>query len=101
MIKHIVLWKLDELYSESEKIKIRKEFHDKLFSLKNDIPVLVNIEVYMNSEKASATNYDIMLDTVFNTFDDLNTYQVHPAHVKVVEYVKSLRLQRAAIDFMF
>jgi hypothetical protein len=100
MIKHVVLWKLDERYSDSEKHKIRQEFRERLYSLKNDIPVLLHIEVYLNSENSAAVNHDIMLDTVFNTFDDLTTYQSHPAHIRVVEYVKTLKLQRASIDFM-
>jgi hypothetical protein len=31
--------------------------------------------------------------------EDLKTYQVHPEHLKVVEYVKTLNLKRAAIDY--
>jgi hypothetical protein len=101
MVKHIVLWKLDASYSSDDKEKIRNEFREKLYRLKSDIVVLLHIEVSLNSEKASASNYDIMLETLFNSFEALNTYQLHPAHIKVVEYVKSLKLQRAAIDFMF
>jgi hypothetical protein len=99
MIKHVVLWKFDAVYSDNEKEKIRNEFRSKLYQLKNDVPELLHIEVYYNSEKASALNYDIMLDTVFDTYDDLIAYQIHPAHVSVAEYVRTIKLQRAAIDF--
>lgn len=101
MVKHVVLWKLDARYSDKEKEIIRSEFRQKLLRLKDQITVLLNIEVYLKSEQASESNFDIMLDTVFNSLDDLNTYQLHPSHIKVVEYVKSLKLQRAAIDFQF
>jgi hypothetical protein len=100
MVKHIVLWKLDAGYSAEDKKTICNDFHKKLYNLKNEITVLAHIEVFMNNEKTSVTNYDIMLDTAFNSLDDLNTYLSHPAHLKVVEYVKTLKLQRAAIDFM-
>jgi hypothetical protein len=101
MIKHIVLWKLDASYSDLEKEEIRNEFRQKLVGLKDQIQVLLNLEVYLNSDKASGSNFDILLETIFNSFDDLNTYQLHPSHIKVVEYVKTLKLQRAAIDFQF
>jgi hypothetical protein len=101
MIKHIVLWKIDASYSNSERETIKNEFRQRLFGLKEQIPVILNLEVYLNSELATGSNYDLMLDTVFNSIEDLNTYLLHPAHIKVVEYVKSLPLQRAAIDFQF
>jgi hypothetical protein len=101
MVKHIVLWKLDDDYSSSDKEEIKNEFRQKLSGLKSQIPVLLNLEVFINGELASTSNFDILLETVFNSFDDLNIYQSHPSHIRVVEYVKSLKLQRAAIDFQF
>ncbi len=101
MLKHIVLWKLDANYTAVEKDKIKHEFRQRLTGLKDEIPELLTLEVFFNSELASSSNYDIILETIFNSIDDLNTYQHHPAHQNVVAYVKSLKQQRAAIDFMF
>ena len=56
---------------------------------------------YVNDSEAPSVNYDIMLDTIFNSMNDLEEYQRHPAHMRVVEYIKSLKLQRAAIDYNF
>jgi|WetSurMetagenome_2_1015567.scaffolds.fasta_scaffold728620_2 hypothetical protein len=100
MVKHIVLWKLDAGYSESEREEIRSSIKSRLYQLKREIDVLLYLEVYWNSREASASNYDIMLDSGFSTFNDLASYQSHPAHVKVAEYIKSLRMQRSAIDFL-
>jgi predicted metal-binding transcription factor (methanogenesis marker protein 9) len=99
MIRHIVLWKLDDAYSPDEKLKIKKQLNEKLLNLLNYIDELRHLEVNYNSVDAVASNFDVMLDTKFETMEDLKTYQVHPEHLKVVEYVKTLNLKRAAIDY--
>jgi hypothetical protein len=101
MVRHIVLWKLDNSYSDKEKTDVKKQLSDKLVHLLDKIDQLHFIEVNFNSEKAAPSNFDIMLDSAFETFDDLRTYQEHPEHIKVAEYIKSLKLQRTAIDYEY
>ena len=101
MVKHIVLWKLHESYSEKEKQSILQEFRRRLEKLDKTITVLLHLVVYLRDPQTAETNYDIMLDTVFNSLADLQEYQEHPDHQKVVSYVKGLKLHRAAIDFSF
>jgi hypothetical protein len=101
MIKHIVLWKLDESYAPAEKDAIRIAIRKKLLDLENEIGELMHIEVYLNDQESSQENYDILLDAIFNSMDDLAKYQEHPSHQKVVNYIRTLKLQRAAIDYSF
>lgn len=101
MIKHLVLWKFDESYTSEEKNNLMENMRDRLLALKDKISEIHEIQVYFNDDSAAAANFDIMLDTEFDSLDDLNAYQVHPEHVKVLQYVKSLKLQRAAIDYPF
>ena len=101
MVKHIVIWKLDESYMQEEKENIKNTIREKLLALSGKIDVIKSLSVQFNSKEASTGNFDIMLDTTFSSFADLNTYQVHPEHLKVGEYVKSVKPQRACIDFEF
>jgi hypothetical protein len=101
MIRHIVLWKLDDSYSSDEKIKIKKQLKDMLLNLLDYIDELRSLEVNFNSEKAAPDNFDIMLNTNFDTLEDLKKYQVHQKHLKVVEYIKTLKLKKVAIDYEF
>lgn len=101
MIRHIVLWKLDESYSDRDKQKILDDFRSRLLDLGQKIAVLVHIEVYLRDKSTLSTDYDIMLDTVLKSQADLETYKYHPDHQKVVAYVRTLKAQRAAIDFTF
>jgi len=99
MVKHVVLWKLDPSCTNDKKDVIINGLRNRLLELENKISVMKQIRLYLNNEKASGSNFDIMFETTFDTFNDLKHYQSNPEHLKVVEFVKSLKLQRAAIDF--
>jgi hypothetical protein len=101
MIRHIVLWKLDSSYSNDEKKEIKKQLKDKLTHLLGVINQLSFLEVNFNAEKALESNFDIMLNSSFESFEDLQIYQDHPEHIKVGAYIKSLKVQRAAIDYEY
>lgn len=101
MVKHIVMFKLAdkaEGRSRAENALIIKE---KLEALKEVIPVIKKIEVKVNLSDASADNHDIILYSEFETLEDVNTYAVHPAHLKVGAYITKVRTSRAAIDYEF
>ncbi len=99
MIRHIVMWKLDNSYSTTEKQSYIDSFAEKLLNLEGKIPELKGISVHLNSKEAAAANYDLMLDTSFESIEGLNAYQVHPDHVEVVEYSKTFKKERACVDF--
>lgn len=93
MLTHIVFFKLKD---KSEAAS--KELKDKLLGLKGQIPVLKYIEVgtdIIHSERS----YDVALYTKFDNLEDMQTYQVHPAHVKVAEYINSVKESAVSIDY--
>ncbi len=99
MIKHIVLFKLADNAEGKNKQENATIIKKQLEDLKNVIPEIKNIKVDINHENADQDNYDIILDTEFDSFDDLAIYANHPDHLKVGEYVKKVRISRAAIDY--
>lgn len=99
MINHVVLFKLKE-YSAEQKAEVLKELKGLLLKLKEKIEVLKYIEVGENYE-LEAKSYDLALLTHFNTLEDLDTYRVHPEHLKVFERIKETTVERAAVDFYF
>lgn len=99
MIKHLVFFKLaDEAEgnTKAENILLVKE---KLEALKEVISVIRKIEVFSNHPEASVGNYDIVLDSEFDSLEDLETYATHPEHLKVGEFIAKVRIGRAAIDY--
>ena len=69
-----------------------------LEDLKNKISVIKQIEVGINFNKSSAA-YDVVLYSEFDSQQDLQAYQKHPDHVKVVDFVNEIRDDRAVVDY--
>jgi hypothetical protein len=99
MINHIVLFKLKD-YPAKEKAKVVDELKTLLESLQDKIKEVKYLEIGTNSE-LDAKSYDIALISHFETLEDLDTYRVHPEHLKVVERIKETTSERAAVDYRF
>ena len=99
MVKHIVLFKLASYAEGKSKQEIALYLKTKLEGLQDLIPELLKIEVTINSSKASAENYDLILITEFDNFSDLNIYINHPEHQKIAQFISKVKTDRAAIDY--
>jgi hypothetical protein len=98
MIKHMVMWTIREGDTPRSKFERMAEMKSRLLNLKEEIREIRSMEVLFNSPLAPTDNYDIVLVCEFNSWTDLETYQMHPEHQKIVEYVKNVRKDRACID---
>lgn len=98
MVKHIVCWNIKEAdgRSKHENTKLAAEI---LLSLQDKISVIRKMEVGINDERASRDNFDVTLISEFDSFEDLDTYQKHPEHLKAAEIIKNIRIIKAAVDF--
>lgn len=100
MVGHIVTWKLKESAegrSAAENAKIMK---DMLGALPGLIPELRTLVVSADIF-ASAPETDVVLYTVFDSPEDLQTYQVHPEHKKCVTFVSAVAAERRVVDYVF
>ncbi len=98
MIKHIVMWKLKDSARGVSKQDNANELKTVLEGLKEKIDVIIKIEVGINFNKSDAA-YDVALYSVFDSKEDLQTYQKHPDHVKVVDFVNEIRDERVVVDY--
>lgn len=101
MVRHIVLFKLADEAEGRSKAGNALIIKERLEELKNTIPVIRKIEVKINLSEASADNHDVILESEFDTLEDVRTYAVHPEHIKVGEFIAKVRTSRAAIDYEF
>ncbi len=69
-----------------------------LRGLEGKVPVIRDIEVGVDALR-SERSYDIALTVRFDSLRDLETYQSHPEHVKVAEYIASVRESVAVVDY--
>lgn len=94
MIKHIVCFKLkDNSYENCLKAK------EVLMSMKGNVSLLKDIQVgidFLHSERS----YDIILETLFETKEDLEAYQNDPYHCSVVKkHMHAVRSASIAVDY--
>lgn len=97
MVKHIVMWKLDDKFTETEKKEIAETFKRNLEALNELMDGVLKIEVVITPFASS--NVDIMLDSEFDNQTILNAYQQHPEHVKVASYLKGKVVSRNCMDY--
>ncbi|HVZ80142.1 MAG TPA: Dabb family protein [bacterium] len=97
MIKHIVMWKLKATDPGAKKAAAI-ELKEALEGLKGKVPQVRSLEVGINFNPADTAS-DVSLYTVFDSQADLDLYQKHPDHLKVVEVVKRLTSERRVSDY--
>lgn len=99
MVKHIILWQLNDTLSEDEKTKVEAQIKEGLEGLSKRIPGLLSIHV--QTDKLSSSNVDLMLDCSFSDEEALRRYQSHPLHLAVANsVVRPNTKTRACIDFV-
>lgn len=95
MVKHIILWKLQEAHNNDE---VKKGIKEGLEGLLGVVPGIVEIKV--QTDKLESSNVDVMLYSVFESKEALKGYANHPEHVKVADTkVRPFTQTRACIDF--
>lgn len=97
MIKHIVQWNHRETFSETEKKTNAEKIKHELESLKDKIDGVVSINVIISP--LATSDRAIILDSEFETEEDLQKYQIHPEHVRVSSFVKECVQDRVCIDY--
>ena len=95
MVKHIILWKLRSELSAAEKREKAIAIKAGLEGLKGQVPGLLDIRVQIDGV-LETSNADLM----FDSFESLKGYAVHPAHVAVANGVVRPNTEiRTCLDF--
>ena len=95
MIHHIVMFKIKEDLNKEEAIQAIKNALEALPSVISEIKYFeVNINT-IHSERSM----DLILNSKFDSFEDLSIYQKHPEHQKVVSLIKSLTSESRVVDY--
>ncbi|MBN2220990.1 MAG: Dabb family protein [Vallitaleaceae bacterium] len=95
MVKHIVMWNIQEGLDKEE---IYLKLKDKLEGLVREIPFLKKIELG-RAYNESETAHDVILYSEFDSKDDLSAYIVHPKHKEVGSFVRSVVCDRVDVDY--
>jgi len=97
MIRHLVLWRLST-DDPAEKAQIVAELARRFSALLPHIDGTQRLDIRADLGDTGG-NWDVVLDSDFLDAAALDFYQTHPAHLVVVEYVRSVVSDRVCIDF--
>jgi len=100
MIHHIVMWKLKDSAEGKSKAENAALIKEKLEDLLEVVPQIESIQVGINIE-SEYSNFDVVLDSYFNSFEDLIAYQSHPKHNEVADFIGKVRAERSCVDYEF
>lgn len=96
MIKHIVSYQLID-----NSLEKRLEAKNVLMSMKGKIDLIKDINVGIDI-LGSERSYDIVLEMVFDSLEDMAKYQKDEYHVTVVKkYMHSVRKTSVSVDYQF
>lgn len=94
MLTHLVVWK----YRADTTPANREDHVARLRSLSSVVPGIESFSVGVDTLH-SDRSYDTGLVAVFRDRSVLDAYTVHPDHVKVVEFGRSITELMAKVDF--
>jgi hypothetical protein len=100
MIRHIVLFKIKDFSSESEKNQAIQNVLDTFRSLIGQIPQIRQYRVEPDCVHGTSS-YDIIIDSAFDHIEDLKAYQAHPAHLDALNLNKQWSECKVAGDYFF
>lgn len=93
MVKHVVIYKLKD---SNDSIKLKETF----LSMKGKIDELLEINVGIDMLKITRS-YDVCLECVFNSLDDMAKYKSNAVHLKIKDFVHSVVLESHSVDYNF
>ena len=98
MIKHIVLWRLNENAYGNDQQTNAQILKEKLLAMQTKVSGLLKIEVGFDfsNEKDSC---DVVLYSEFENKEALNQYQTHPDHEEIKKWLSEVRYERRVVDY--
>lgn len=97
MVRHVIIWSFKEGYSPEEKAELAAKIKTGIEGLMGKIDGLTDIAVY--TQPLESSRGDLLLDSTFANEDALKAYQVHPDHLEVATFVRSVVGERKSFDF--
>ena len=94
MVVHIVTFQFKEENKKANMIQAKQM----LENLMGAVPTLRSIDVGVNFSTEERA-MDMSIITVFESKEGLNAYAVHPEHLKVVDFIKSVVEYSKVVDY--
>ncbi len=98
MIRHIVSWTLSAT-DPAQRLADAEGIRERLEGLRGVLSAeLIEVGIDLGETEG---NWDVVLNSVFASRDDLAAYQAHPQHVDAAGFIKSVVSGRSCVDYEF
>lgn len=97
MTHHIVLFQLRDDLSEEERHGAMEKFRSQILALPRKLSIIRSLEVGFNINPAE--QWDICLNSSFDTLDDVRTYSAFPDHQAAAAGLKPFLSGRSCVDY--
>ncbi|MCO4845703.1 MAG: Dabb family protein [Sulfurovum sp.] len=94
MLVHIVTFQFKEENKKANIIQVKQM----LENLMGAVPTLRSMDVGVNFSTEERA-MDLSIITVFESREGLNAYAVHPEHLKVVDFIKTVVEYSKVVDY--
>ncbi len=94
MIVHIVMFQFKEENKKANMIQAKQM----LENLMGAVPSLKSMDVGFNFSQEERA-MDLSIITAFESHEDLDAYAVHPEHLKVVDFIKTVVEYSKVVDY--
>ena len=98
MIKHIVLWRLNENAYGNDKHTNAQILKEKLLAMNGKVNGLLKIEIGLDFSKEK-DSCDVVLSSEFENKEALHQYQFHPNHQDIKKWLSEVRYERRVVDY--
>lgn len=93
------MFRLKPYQSPEERQKAAEEVLNELKKLPEKIDVIRSFEAGINFSK-EAWAFDLVLDSTFDSAEDLEKYRVHPDHQAFIAFNKDYSVEKKVVDFI-
>lgn len=98
MLKHIVMWTFKENALGKSKIENILKAKKMIERLEHIVDGILELELGVNKEGLTGS-YDLVLYSVFKDKSGLESYQTHPSHLEIIDFMKEVVEVRACVDY--
>ncbi len=93
------MFKLKSIFTPAEKAVALDILNKELQALGKKIPVIRDWEIGINLSTTNPAAYDILLNSTFESLDDLQVYQVHHDHQAFIQFNKDYSESKVILDY--
>lgn len=97
MIKHVVMFRLQDGLTSAQRAEIMGNFKRSIEQLPASIPYIRHIFVGFNVNPKE--KWDICLESQFDTLEEVTSYSQHPLHVAAAKALMQFSAERSCVDF--